>query len=101
MNRQVITDPRGRKQDAFVEGDNNIPVGPPLDITDVLGLPEPFSTSLHNELHARKIFDYASVTKNRNALQGALQSALLIDSQRLTEAFYLYENPQEVPNGRK
>ena len=98
MQTQTITNPNGRKQQVHVDGELIIPIGPPIDIVDALNLPEPFATNLHNALHQRGLINYAAVSRNPNALQGALQEVLMLDVQKLTEIFFRYENPQEVPN---
>ena len=75
------------------EAANGIPVGPP-DVVDVLGLPEPIATRLHNQFHSRGLWTYKDVAKRPGAVQGALQSALQVDVQLVAEAFRQYE--QEV-----
>jgi hypothetical protein len=94
METKTMTDETGRNYEAYVEGDMTIPIGPPERIVDILGLPEPFATELHNELHRRKLYTYEDVRKNPQSLQGALQSILLLDVQRLSEAYYKYEHPE-------
>lgn len=94
MKRKTIEDQDGRKQEAYEEGEMTIPIGPPSRIVDVLGYPEPFATNLHNALHARGLLSYADVRKNPQSLQGALQEVLMVDVQKLTEAFYLYEKTE-------
>jgi len=85
MEKIVYEDPiTHRKYDALKEGDQTMIVGPPEGLVDELGLPEPFATNLHNIMHARGIFTYTQASRN-NVLQGALQEALTIDAQRLTE----------------
>ncbi len=100
MQTRTITNANGRKQQAHVDGEMIIPIGPPLDLVDSLNLPEPFATNLHNALHARGLFNYAAVARNGAALSGALQEVLLIDVQVLTEAFFRYENPPGGQNAR-
>lgn len=92
MKKKTVTDDKGRNQEAYQEGDMVIPIGPPERIVDVLGLPEPFATNLHNELHRRGLLTYADVSKKPRDLQGALQSVLNVDVQRLSEAFWKYEH---------
>jgi len=89
MEQQEFTDERGRKYKVLMEGDQMIPIGPP-DIVDVLELPEPVATRLHNILYQRGLFSYKDIAAGKNAL-GALQEALSIDVQRLVEAFYRFE----------
>lgn len=91
MKKKTISE-NGRNQEAYEEGDLVIPIGPPDRVVDVLGLPEPFATNLHNELHRRGLLTYADISKDPRSLQGALQSILLLDVQKLTEAYYTYEH---------
>lgn len=86
----------GRLYQALKDGDQHIIVGPPEGLVDGLGLPEPFATNLHNALYRRGLFTYKSVTTGHKNLIGALQEALNLDAQILTEAFYNYEK-EEVP----
>lgn len=91
MEKIVHIDEKGRKYDAWkTDKDMVILIGPPEGICDVLGLPEPFATNLHNVLHARGIFTYRDACKPQ-MLQGALQEAITIDAQRLNEAYFRYE----------
>lgn len=84
----------GRKYKAYVSPDEQagafVVVGPPEGLVDALGLPEPFATNLHNILYERSIFTYGDAAK-KNAILGALQAALQIDAQKLTEEFLKYE----------
>lgn len=97
MEKIIHEDPlTHRRYDAFKNGDDILIIGPPEGLVDELGLPEPFATQLHNILHARRIFTYTQASRN-HALQGALQEALTIDAQRLTEAFRKYETEEVVP----
>jgi len=91
MEKIIHIDEKGRKYDAW-KGANDmaIIIGPPEGIVDVLGLPEPFATNLHNVLHARGVIKYRDACKP-NIIQGALQEALSIDVQRLNEAYFRYE----------
>jgi hypothetical protein len=91
MERIVHTDEKGRRYDAWKSGEDMIVIiGPPEGVVDVLGLPEPFSTRLHNCLHARGIFSQREASR-QNVLLGALQDALSLDVQRLNEAYFRYE----------
>lgn len=90
MKKKTITE-NGRNYEAYEEDGMVIPVGPGDRIVDTIGLPEPFATNLHNALHRRGILVYADVQKKPKELQGALQEALMIDVQKLQEAFYRYE----------
>ena len=90
----------GRKYRALEDGAGNaILIGPPEGLVDDLNLPEPFATNLHNILYARKLFTAADLARNPRELQGALQEAMLLDVQRLTEAYFKYS--QEVQDEHK
>lgn len=65
-------------------------VGPPDGLMEMMGLPEPFATRLHNILYERRIFSYKDISSGKIA-SGVLQEALQIDAQILAEAFYNYE----------
>ena len=96
---EAITDKdltNGRLYAALKDGEEIMRLGPPEGLVDALGLPEPFATNLHNVLFRRKIFSYAEASRN-NVLQGALQEALTLDAQRLTEAFLKFEKQEVVP----
>lgn len=91
------TDPlTHRIYEALQHGEDIMIIGPPEGLVDMLGLPEPFATNLHNILYRRRIFTYAQASRG-NVLHGALQEALNIDAQRLTEAFKNYETEEVVP----
>lgn len=91
---QVIN---GRKYVVFAdENGNGIIVGPPEGLVDDLGLTEPFATTLHNILFARGLLNYKSVVQNPKELQGALQEAITLDVQKLTEAYFKYENASPI-----
>lgn len=98
MRIGTITDGRGRKYQAIIEDgdDKSIPIGPPEGLVDEF-LPEPFATQLHNILHARGLLNYSEISRRPNELRGALQELFTLDSQRLSEAFFKYE--QEAHNG--
>lgn len=90
----------GRKYRALADGAGNaIIVGPPEGLVDDMKLPEPFATSLHNKLYERGLFTYRDVAKDPRQIQGALQEAMLLDVQRLTEAYFKYS--QEVHDEHK
>src|SRR3990167_5292278 len=91
MERAEYTDLKGRKYESIQDNGERIILGPPEGLVDSLNLPEPFATNLHNALYRRRIFNLGSITKNTNNLVGALQEALSLDAQKLTEAFYAYE----------
>lgn len=92
MKKVKKTTEDGRNYDAFEEGTLVIPIGPPERVVDVLGLPEPFATKLHNALHARGLLTYADVAKGPKSVQGALQEILQVDVGLLVEAYYKYEH---------
>lgn len=69
----------------------HIILGPPEGLVEELGLPEPFATRLHNILCDRGLLSYKDVATNQKVLLGALQEALMIDVQRLAEAYYKFE----------
>ena len=90
MEKITHIDDKGRKYIAWKgEHGMNIIIGPPEGVVDVLGLPEPFATKLHNVLFARNIMNQRDAGRP-NALFGALQETLNIDVQRLNEAFFRY-----------
>lgn len=94
MQTVDFLDTDGRKYKAMEDGDQRIILGPPEGLVDALGLPEPFATNLHNILCDRGLINLAAIKKTPNALAGALQEALMLDVQKLTEAFFQFE--QEV-----
>lgn len=67
------------------ESYRGVPIGPPS--LDVLNLPEEIQTRLHNELFVRGIYSLRDATLGRQNLLGALQSALKIDVERLTDIY--------------
>lgn len=97
MENVEHTDERGRKYQALQDGDGLIILGPPEGLVDSLRLPEPFATTLHNILFRRQLFNAAAVSKNPNHLIGALQEALSLDVQKLTEAYVNYEKEEVSP----
>lgn len=81
----------GRLYKAMQDGDSHIVIGPPEDLMEWLKLPEPTATNLHNALYRRGVLTYKDVTTRQNMLAGALQEALNLDAQRLTEAFFILQ----------
>ena len=81
-------DERGRKYKAIKSGDEIMVLGPPEDLMEEIGLSDPFATTLHNILYRRGFLTYEDVINKQNELIGALQEALLVDVQQLSEAFY-------------
>lgn len=96
MERTEWTDPaNGRKYQVLRDGaGNDIIIGPPEGLVDQLQLPEPFATRLHNIMYERGLWNSAAVKQDPRVLYGALQEAMNLDVQKLTEAFFHYE--QEV-----
>lgn len=91
MDNFEYTDPvNGRKYEALREGEEVMKLGPPEGLVDALEMPEPFATNLHNVLYRRHIYTYADASRG-NILTGALQEALNVDVQRLTEVFSTFE----------
>lgn len=91
------TDERGRKYKAYKDGEAILIVGPPEDLMEELGLPEPFATHLHNILYRRGILNFDTARTKPNNLIGALQEAYGVDAQKLTECLFRYT--QEVRHG--
>lgn len=88
MNKTARTDEKGRISECLIDEESGMKViiGPPAGLVD--RWPEPFATRLHNILYARGILTYEDVTKNPKELQGALQEALEIDAQTLSQLYY-------------
>lgn len=98
MEKVEFKDPiTGRLYEAMQDGDQLMIVGPPDGLVDSLHLPEPFATDLHNVLYRRGLFTYKAVTTGHKQLVGALQEALNLDVQRLTEAFFNFEKEEVLP----
>jgi hypothetical protein len=93
IERIEWVDPKTRRKYQVIRDDagNDIVIGPPEGLVDSLHLPEPFATTLHNILYDRGMFNAAEVGKNPRVLIGALQEAMNLDVQKLTEAFFNYE----------
>lgn len=68
-------------------------VGPPMDLVDSLDIPEPIATRFHNALYARGMFTYLDVVKRKQDLFGAWQSTLMVDTEKILEAYYKEYNP--------
>ena len=94
MINTEYTDEKGRKYAVLLDGEIgdglSIVIGPPEGLVDMLELPEPQATRLHNILFDRKLFTYTAITA-RGAIQAVLQELFAIDAQRLTEAFHNFE----------
>lgn len=91
MDLAEHTDNLGRKYQVRVDGTMEIIIGPPEGLVDRLGVPEPIATRLHNILYRRRIFNSRDIARDPKSLLGALQEALMVDVQRLTEAYFEYE----------
>ena len=88
MERQTITDVKGRHYEAWIgENGMSITIGPPEGLVDELALPEPFATRLHNILHNRGFLSISDATRRPKELQAALQEALMIDIQATQSAY--------------
>lgn len=71
-----------------------IPIGPP-DVVDHLSLPEPFATTLHNQLFERGLLTAQDVRHKPGALQGAIAAAMMVDVAKIHEAYVYLESAQE------
>jgi len=97
METTTWTNPEnGRTYSVWKDGDQQIIIGPPQELVDHLELPEPFATRLHNALQRRGVLTFKDVQSHQRDLVGALQEALNLDAQRLTEAFYNLQK-EEIP----
>jgi hypothetical protein len=88
----------GRKYNSIIpigakdaDASKGVKYGPP-DL-DVLGLPTDVRVRLHNELFARGLFTYEQVRRNLNEVIGAIQQAVRLDAQLVSEAYYRKEHP--------
>lgn len=96
MDRIVFTDGiTGRKSVVLADRSGaeemHIIIGPPEGLVEILELPEPFATRLHNILCERGLLTYKDIAVNQKVLIGALQEALNVDVQRITEAYLKFE----------
>ena len=81
----------GRKYRALSDGQGQMIIeGPPEGLVDSMELPEPLATRLHNSLYERGLIRYEDVVKRPREMQGALQEALQLDSQKLSEAYFRF-----------
>lgn len=81
----------GRKYRALSDGHGQMILeGPPEGLVESLGLVEPFATRLHNILYERGLIRYEDVVKRPREMQGALQEALQLDAQKLSEAYFRF-----------
>lgn len=101
MREVEYVDGRGRKfmvKLAHDDPGNNpelgIPVGPP-DIVDTFDLSEEAKVALHNQLFARKLWNYDEIRKRPKELFAALQAALSISVQKLQTAYTEHEREPE------
>lgn len=91
MEEIEYIDEKGRKYRALKNGEAIIIKGPPDELIDMLGIPEPTGTILHNALYNRRILTYEDAVKKPNDILGAIQEAMMLDTQRLMEAFFKIE----------
>lgn len=91
MEKKTKEDERGRVSETLVDSQSGltIVIGPPPGLVDKW--PEPFATRLHNVLHSRGLYTYDDIIRSPKALQGALQEALDIDVQTLSQRFYEFQ----------
>lgn len=101
VKRVVFLDRRGRKYTAEIpeevpdiEAYRGAIVGPP-DVVEVLGLPEPVATEVHNALHDRGVLTTADA-KRPGIVFGALQAALKMDQFKIISAYDLAEAAPEI-----
>lgn len=97
METEIILN--GRKYWAHVSPDEqqgaHVIIGPPEGLVDEMEIAEPFATTLHNVLYDRRIFTYQQISNMKNAV-GVLQEALMIDAQKLAEAFLNFEKESVI-----
>ncbi len=74
-----------------------VPIGPP-PVADVLGLPEPWATRLHNELHRRGLYRLRDVQLRPQEVQAALQAACRLDVVAIVNAYAELER-RTAPGG--
>ena len=82
-------DGKGRKYAAYADDAGQmIIIGPPEGMVDELELPEPFATTLHNILYDRGLLNSMDVSHSPAQLTGALAEAMLLDVQKLMQAYF-------------
>lgn len=94
------TDEEGRIWRALIpqsvpdaDAPRGVPLGPPS--LEDLGLPLEQEVRLHNQLHARRLFTIRDVKARRLDVQGALQAALKVDSQRIVNLYLPTDGKKE------
>jgi len=78
--------------------DLGIPIGPP-DFVEILNIPEPFATKLHNEMFKRGLFRHDDLRRRPREVQAALQSALKLDAATIVNAYYEAEKETTFDEG--
>jgi hypothetical protein len=107
MKKAEYIDERGRKYQVLIPDDAplenahmGIVVGPP-DVADMLNIPEPFATRLHNAFYRRKIFSALDVKRRPNEVASAIGSALAIDVAEIHAKFIALETKNETNDNYK
>lgn len=67
-------------------------LGPPDLNIDLGG----FATRVHNELYYRKVFTFEDCRRRPMDVVSAVQQAVKLDAQVVTEAYYKYEKEKEL-----
>lgn len=87
-------DEYGRKHASLLPDhapDSDAPRGVPMLVVDVddLGLPEPVSTNIHNQLVLRELWDWPTIKKRGggDVLFGALMAALKVSVVELMQLY--------------
>lgn len=82
----------GRKYRVYIDGENEIIIGPPEGFVDQFGFPPEMATKLHNCLFVRGILNYKEAARKPMEVLAALQEVLAVDAARIVQAFYDSEN---------
>lgn len=69
------------------EYENGLVIGPPVDLVQVLGLPDDIARALHQELFARDLITFQDVFSRKPDVISALQSVLKLYSERIVEVY--------------
>lgn len=92
MRQVTHVDDAGRKWDVMLpdgapisDAAMGLHVGPPP--VDELGLPEPWATRLHNELHARNVFTVRDAETRRQDILAAIIATFKIDVQQIVDIY--------------
>lgn len=70
-----------------------IVIGPPF-VAELLGLPEPVATRLHNELHRRGLYRLRDVQRRPSDVQAAILAAFRADVVSVCNAYAMLERPE-------